>query len=70
MRFHIHARYLVSCSLPRTLATCAAAVFDRQTDELKTFNPVLQSCPMSKMKDRHMSALLPRHLRCCDGEGA
>jgi hypothetical protein len=49
MHFPIRARYLVSCSLPRTLATCAAAVFDCQNWQANTFDPDLQSCP--KFKD-------------------
>jgi hypothetical protein len=34
MHFPIHARYLVSCFLARTLAKCAAAVSDCLTDKL------------------------------------
>ncbi len=57
MCFPIRARYFVSCSLPRTLATCAAAVFDHQNWRANTFNPALQSCP--KFKDGGQTHVYP-----------
>ncbi len=66
MRFPIRARYLVSCSLPRTLAMCAAAVFNRLIDELIFLTPSFRVVHSSKMEDRHMSALLLQTLQCCD----
>jgi hypothetical protein len=67
MHFPIRARYLVSCFFARTLAKCAAAISDCLTDELTT-TLLRHSCPVSKIEDRHMSALLPRCLQLCDGE--
>ncbi len=69
MHFPIRARYLVSCFFVRTLAKCTAAVSDRLTDKL-TSTLLRHSCPVSRMEDRHISALLPRWLQWCDGEEA
>jgi hypothetical protein len=58
MPFPIRARYLVSCFFARTLAKCTAVVSDCLTDELRS-SPLHHSCPVSRMEDRYMSALLP-----------
>jgi hypothetical protein len=62
MCFPIRARYLVSCFFACTLAKCAAAVSDRLTDKLMS-TLLRHSCPVSRMEDKHMSALLPRYLQ-------